>query len=398
MPNLTLKKCHSAPPGKHGDGQYGLFLYVKASGTRSWIQAVRVNGKRTDLGLGKFPVVKLTEARDQALENVRTIRRGDDPRRPAAEGTAITFGEAAEIAIHEASHHMKDPAKYAKTRLALLTNHACPKMGGVPVADVGTAEVKSVLSPLAVAEKEWGNVANAITKVLDWALLEGHRAAANPVPLVSKSLPKRKTTHHRSLHYEQLPAAITRIMASKSNIAVKTAILLEAVTGCRVGSACEATWDEMDLDAGIWTSRHMKSKKNGDSVFRYPLPTQVVDALKTLPRRTGNVVFSVTKGKPVSTSTPLKVLTRCGLDATAHGFRSSLTGWAANNGCPKDIQEALMAHKESALRQAYMRDDLLEVRRRWHQQWADYLLTPPKRKRKPATLDAFVPRAHSPAT
>ena len=108
----------------------------------------------------------------------------------------------------------------------------------------------------------------------------------------------------------------------------------------------------------------MKSQKNGDSVFRYPLPTQVVDALKTLPRRS-HAVFSVTKGKPLSVSTPNKVLTRCGLDATVHGFRSSLTGWAANNGCPKDIQEALMAHKESALRQAYMRDDLLDVRRRW---------------------------------
>ena len=33
---------------------------------------------------------------------------------------------------------------------------------------------------------------------------------------------------------------------------------------------------------------------------------------------------------------------------------------------------------------------LLEMRRPWHQQWADYLLAPPKRQRKRATLDAFV--------
>ena len=300
----------------------------------------------------------------------------------------MTFREAADKAIREAASHMKDPERYVRTRLATLANHAYPEIGKVRVANVGTADVKRVLSPLAVAEKEWRSVATAITKVLEWAVLEGHRSAVNPVPLVAKSLPKRKAGHQRSLHYADLPAAPSKVMASKSNTAVKTAILLAAVTGCRRNNARLVTWDEVDLDSATWTCRTMKSGKHGDGVFRFPLPTQVVDALRALPRRSGGVVFSVSHGNPLGADTMNRVLQRCGIDSTPHGFRSSLSGWAANNGCPREMQEALLAHKESALRQAYLRDDLLEVRRPWHQKWADYVLTPPK---PPApTLDRFL--------
>ena len=55
-------KCKNAKPGIHGGGN-GLYLRVWPSGSRSWIQRLVIQGKRTDLGLGSFPVVSLAEAR-----------------------------------------------------------------------------------------------------------------------------------------------------------------------------------------------------------------------------------------------------------------------------------------------------------------------------------------------
>ena len=46
---IFVKKAKE--PGKYGDGN-GLFLHVKLSGAKHWVQRLTVNGKRRDIGLG----------------------------------------------------------------------------------------------------------------------------------------------------------------------------------------------------------------------------------------------------------------------------------------------------------------------------------------------------------
>ena len=65
-------------PGRYGDGGT-LFLNIASGGSKSWIQRLAINGKRHDLGLGGFPLVTLAEAREQAFENRRLVRRGGNP-------------------------------------------------------------------------------------------------------------------------------------------------------------------------------------------------------------------------------------------------------------------------------------------------------------------------------
>ncbi len=60
-------------PGRYGDGRGGLDLthLVKPSkrpGCRkSWGQSIRINGRKTTLGLGTHPVITLAMARERAL-------------------------------------------------------------------------------------------------------------------------------------------------------------------------------------------------------------------------------------------------------------------------------------------------------------------------------------------
>ncbi|MDV7145238.1 Arm DNA-binding domain-containing protein [Tropicimonas sp. TH_r6] len=78
---LTAAFVSSAKePGKYHDGKgTGLFLLVKTSGAKSWVQRIVIRGKRREMGLGSPPVVTLAEAREQALENKRVARAGGDP-------------------------------------------------------------------------------------------------------------------------------------------------------------------------------------------------------------------------------------------------------------------------------------------------------------------------------
>ena len=54
-----------------------------------------MNGKPTHIGLGAYPVITLAMARGKAIENVRALTLGHDPRGGLTE--IPTFGKAAEI-------------------------------------------------------------------------------------------------------------------------------------------------------------------------------------------------------------------------------------------------------------------------------------------------------------
>jgi len=54
-------------PGFHPDGR-GLYLSVNPSGSRSWIFRYMLRGRSRDMGLGSFPDISLSEARNAATD------------------------------------------------------------------------------------------------------------------------------------------------------------------------------------------------------------------------------------------------------------------------------------------------------------------------------------------
>ena len=67
-----------AEPGKYHDS-HGLILRVMPSRSKQWIQRLVIAGTRRDLGLGGYPLVTLSEARQRAFDNRRLARAGGDP-------------------------------------------------------------------------------------------------------------------------------------------------------------------------------------------------------------------------------------------------------------------------------------------------------------------------------
>lgn len=53
-PKLSAAFVKGAKPGRYTDG-HGLMLWVKPTGTRSWVQRLIIQGKRRDMGLGAYP-------------------------------------------------------------------------------------------------------------------------------------------------------------------------------------------------------------------------------------------------------------------------------------------------------------------------------------------------------
>ena len=98
---MTLKAASlkTMKRGRHPDGRYGLYFNVIGN-SRTWVQRLTIDGRRRNFGLGPWPVVSLSEAREIAFDNVRKRHRGIDPIAERRRAAAMpTFAQAADACI-----------------------------------------------------------------------------------------------------------------------------------------------------------------------------------------------------------------------------------------------------------------------------------------------------------
>lgn len=133
--------------GKHFDG-HGLFLRVQPNGARQWVQRIVIRGKRCEMGLGNPALVSLAEARELALANRKLAQAGGDPIQAKREAAAILSFEEAACKVHALHLPTWRNAKHGAQFLSTLETYAFPRIGKLRVADVTTANVLAVLTPI----------------------------------------------------------------------------------------------------------------------------------------------------------------------------------------------------------------------------------------------------------
>ena len=276
---LNPRSVPKLPPGTHIDGN-GLLLIVRPSGSRSWVQRLVIRGRRCDIGLGGFPTTSLSEARRAALDNRRVARSGGDPRKPKA-AKQLTFAEAEQATYREQRKRWKPGSPTARHWRSTMDRYALPKLGRIPVGDLETRHVKSVLLPIAEDGKlvQAATVGRRIGTVLDWAVLEGQRTAGNPVPVVLKALPKRKNGdvhHHRSIHHSQVSEALAKVN-ERCAPTVTAMVTLLVLTATRSSETRCAEWEEIDLVAKTWAIPSSRTKS--EKAHTVPLSNQGVALL-----------------------------------------------------------------------------------------------------------------------
>ncbi len=179
----------------------------------------------------------------------------------------------------------------------------------------------------------------------------------------------------RALPHGAVADALATVRSSQASVTTKDAFEFLVLTAARSGEVRLATWDEMDLDAGVWTipGARMKAKRD----HRVPLSGRALAILHDARRRSDGtgLVFRSLRGKPLSNTTLSKLIKELGLAAVPHGFRSSFRDWAAERtSTPREVVEAALAHTvRNPTEAAYARSDLFERRRRLMDEWADYL-------------------------
>lgn len=368
-------------------GVAGLALQVSGAGARSWILRKMIAGKRRDMGLGGFPDVTLAGAREKARQIRELVDQGIDPiedRRAkratlaAERAKAMTFAQCVTAYLDAHGDSWKN-AKHRQQWANTLDTYANPIIGNLNVSAVDTGLVLKVLEPIWKTKTETASrLRGRIENILSWATVRGYRQGENPArwkghldKLLAARMKIQQVTHHAALPYAELGG----FMADLAKMDGMGARALEFAILCasRSGEVRGATWNEIDLNAGVWIipAERMKAKRE----HRVPLSGKAISLLNTLPRLDGTeLVFPGTSGQ-LSNMSLTAVLRRMNRgDLTAHGFRSTFRDWAAEQTAyPSEVVEMALAHTiGNKVEAAYRRGDLFDKRRRLMDDWAKY--------------------------
>ena len=380
MGNLTLAKAKSlSRPGRHGDGGT-LYLCVKPSGAKSWIQRIAIDGKRHDIGLGSFPIVGLAKARERAFANRVAIADGRNPLAEKIKARIPTFREAAEKTIEANRPRWRNP-KTDQNWTAALERHAFPILGNMRVDRIGREDVLRVLTPLWTSKPEQARkLRRRIRATLAWCQAHGHIEHNIAGEAIDGALPAQPAVkeHLRALPYRDVAEALATVDSSRASPTAKLCLWFTILTAARSGETRGAAWTEIDLEAHEWRIPANRMKSGVE--HRVPLSDAAMAVLqRALPLRNNHsdLIFPspARRGRPLSDMALTKVLRDSGLAdrATVHGFRSSFRDWCAETGKPRELAEAALAHAVAGVEGAYFRSDLFERRRQLMADWGRYL-------------------------
>ncbi len=388
---LTPLSVKNAKPGRHADGG-GLQLLVKETGARSWVYRFMLNGKSRDIGLGAAAgtdAISLAAARDAATVLRLKVKSGVDPLaergREAAQALAeaqaaqiagVTFKAVAEAHIAANEEGWRN-AKHRQQWGNTLASYVYPVIGELPVGQIETAHVLSILEPIWKAKPETASrIRGRIETVLDAAKARGYRHGENPARWrghIAQILPARKRLsrgHHKALAYEALPAFMAKLRGrgAVAALALEFAIL----TATRTGEVIGGTWAEVDLAKAVWTipAARMKAAKE----HRVPLSPRAIEILESLRPMGSDFLFPAPRGGTLSGMAMSMLLRRMAVDVTVHGFRSAFRDWAAEcTGYAHEVCEMALAHViGNKAEAAYRRGDLFDKRARLMADWAAF--------------------------
>ena len=315
------------------------------------------NGRQKRLTLGRYPAVKLVDAREVARETHRSVAKGGDPvveKKVARE--ALTFGELAKTYIDDyAKPHKRSWGEDQRQINADLL----PKWKSRPAADIKAEDLLAILnaklrngSPVA-ANRLRALVSRIFTFAAEQRLVP---PTANPVIGVKK--PTKEASRDRVLTHEE----IRRIWdACETQSAYVCAwFRLRLVTEQRGGELLQMRWQDIDKRSHFWSipGEFMKNA-HGHRVYLSDLARKVLETVK----RSDKSVWVFPKslmgdykhvGRRLAQATRANIVTarkddshgRDKVDVRGHDLRRTAASLMASGGVPRFVISRILNHSE----------------------------------------------------
>ena len=374
---LTAKFVENvSEAGKYYD-QHGLFLHVRPSGAKKWLQRYTFRGRRREIGLGSAKIVSVATARRNAYQNLVLVSEGIDPIEDKKQDSIIPKFEVAARKVYEDNRPTWRNAKHAAQFITTLETYAFPVIGSMSVKEINSSHILRILSPIWVTKAETAKrVRQRLSTVFKYCVAQQWRTddPANIAIVEALPNPKRKVQHRKSISYNDVSGFIETVSKSSAGLSTKLGLEFLILTATRSGEVRNARWDE--VNGSLWTIPAERMKAG--VAHRIPLPSRCIEILeeaKTISHGSGFIFEGTKPNKPLSENTFNKLMKELGLEVHAHGFRTTFRTWTQEKtNYPREIAEAALAHSlRDKAEAAYARSDLLEKRAEMMEAWAQFI-------------------------
>lgn len=392
---LTDTKVKNAKPAEKDYKLYderGLFVLVKANGSKYWRLKYMKDGKEKLLVLGVYPDISLKDARELRDAARSQVAKGIDPSDTKRAAKAVQQGVNSFAVIAREWYDKQLPTwapATAKKRLALLENDLFPWMGARQINELTSRDLLEGLQRIENrgAKDTAHNARQVLSQIFRYARVT-QRTSNDPMQDLKGALAP-KLANHRPAITE--PAELGRMLVKIENYSgsyvVRALLALCPLLFQRPGEMIAMRWEDIDFDLGEWKyipPKTIKKTTCPDGIpHTVPLSKQALGVLLELQPLTGHSVYVFPserrQGGHASAGTINKALQIMGYDTNrthcAHGFRSTArTILDEVLGFRVEWIEHQLAHAvRDALGRAYNRTTHLPQRKEMMQRWADYL-------------------------
>lgn len=357
------------PPEKSNRIMYdeevkGFGIRITAADAKSFVLNYRTKtgGRERRYTIGAYPDWSVKAARDEAKRLKREVDQGRDPvGERHIDRTAPTVKDLADRYI---SDYL--PRKSAKSRhedAAMINAYILPSLGRTKIEDVRRSDVDAMhrrVTKRGTAIRANRTLA-VLSKMMSCAIIWDWRAD-NPCQGVERNPENRRTRYLSQAEIARLGTAL----ADYPGQVMANGIRLLLLTGARSGEVRTATWEQFDLDAGVWVkpSAHTKQRKE----HRVPLSAPALQLLTEMRAKAGaNDRYVFPSRKPDAPVTQFTaawswVAKAAGIEGVrVHDLRHTYASILASAGVSLPLVGALLGHTQPATtaRYAHLYDDPL---------------------------------------
>lgn len=337
------------------DDTPGLALRITSAGARTWTLYYRWRGAQKVLSLGRYPALKLADARDLAREAERQRSKGIDPAavRQASQNV-LTFGKLAEKYMELYAAGKRESGRKEEQRK--LNADILPRWKNRPAAEITRRDVAELIAEKAKTAPIAGNrLRSLLSKLYAFAVEHGF---VEHSPVFGTKRPGKEKRRERVLTEDE----IRRVWAACDTQVPRVAawFRLRLVTAQRGGELLQMRWKDLD---GDWWTIPGEFTKNGKAhrVYLSETAGAILDGLHRKQGATwvfpldvmgdhkhvGRRLAQSTRANIVKDGDPVPPRGRATADFTGHDMRRTAATFMARAGVPENIIGRILNHSQS---------------------------------------------------
>jgi integrase len=328
----------------------GFGVRVTAGGAIAFVLNYRVHGRERRHTIGRYPEMSAVMAREEALRLREAVRQGHDPliERERARG-APTVADLAEKYLRDHAEPFKRPLSVRDDK-RLLTALILPRLRMLQVSALTRADVEKLHRQLAGTPTQANRVLALLSKMLNLAI-RWEWVRDNPVRGIAKY---QEHSRERWLQEEEL-TRLQKALDDQPDQNQADAVRLIMLTGARKGEVLSSTWEQFELERGVWTKPAHTTKQA--RIHHVPLNAPALDLLRRMKESaTGDYLFPGRISRPLKGVKTLwrQVTKAAGLEGVhVHDLRHTYASHLVSGGVPLALVGGLLGHTQARTTQRY---------------------------------------------